>query len=243
MAVNMKLVEKAYNAIYDYVMNKCENKEYYEACVKDGITSLKNSSIYFGTNDLFDVMIELKEAIAKNVAESKGSGGLRKAMLNVLKRTDDSRPQLKKAYVEDEYTMVCDAYVFIRTNREVDIPKHDKYAPWLNWKGLMPRANEMREVQLPNLKQMKEFVKLNAKNERYNTKVYGKNVTFYDITDSETGEILTRINTKLLLDVLEAFDGTTYSVYIGRGTRSRTSSVLFENTDGESAVVCPMRVE
>lgn len=240
---NIKTIEKAYNAIYDYVMNKCENKEYYETCIKHGITNLKNSSIYFGTNDLFDVMIELKEEIAKNIAESKGNGGLRKAMMNVLKRNDDSRPQLKKAYVEDGYTMVCDSYVLIRTNREVDIPKHDKDAVWLNWKALMPNANEMQEVQIPNLKQMKEFVKLNAKNERYNTKVYGKNVTFYDIISSDTGEILTRINTKLLLDVLEALDGTTYRVYIGNGSRSRTSAVFFENTDGESALICPMRVE
>lgn len=244
MAVNMKLVEKTYNTIYDYLINKCDNKEFYKAMLNHDIKSTSKSSIYFNTNELYNVMIELQEAIKKHVAEEKGTGNLRKAMLNVLKRTNESRPLLQKAYVEDGWTMVCDSWVLIRVKRDVDIPKHDKDVEWLNWKGLIPKdLSDRQEVLIPSIKALKEHIKINANEERYISRYCGKKTVFYDIIDYDTNEILTRINTQYLRDVLEALDDTKTRCYIGKGNKSRTSAVYFENTDGECAIVCPMRVE
>lgn len=244
MAVNMKLVEKTYNAIYDYLINKCDNREFYEAWLKHGIKSSSKSSVQFSTNELYDVMIELQEAIKKHIAEEKGTGNLRKAMLNVLKRTNESRPLLQKAYVEDGWTMVCDSWVLIRVKRDVDIPKHDKDVKWLDWKGLIPKdLSDRQEVLVPSIQALKEHIKINANEERYISRYCGKKTVFYDIIDYDTNEILTRCNTQYLLDVLEALDDTKTRCYIGKGNKSRTSVVYFENTDGECAIVCPMRVE
>lgn len=240
---NNAVIEKAYNAIYDYLMNKCENKDFYNAALKHDITNLQKSALRFPQDNLYDVMISLKETIQKSVAKENGNGNLRKAMMNVLKRTNGSRPMLQKAYEEDGYTMVCDSYSFIRTNRNVDIPKHEADVPWLNWNGFIPNVEEMQEVTPPSLKELKEHIKLNASNPRFN-EGYGKQKTlFYDFINEETGEVMTRINTKYLLDMLYAMDGTDYKVYIGNGAKSRTSVVTAVNTDGEMAFACPMRVQ
>jgi hypothetical protein len=241
---NNAQIEKAYNAIYDYIMNKCENKDFYKAALKNDIKSMKNSAFNFPQNDLFEVMLSLKETIQKNVAKESGSGNLRKAMMNVLARATHraSNPILQKAYEEDGYTMVCDSYVFIRTNRTVDVPLlEDKYV-WLNWKGFMPKIEEMQEFKHPSLKEIKEHIKLNANNPQY-TEGYGKSKTiFYDFIDEETGEILTRINAKYLEDMLLAMDGTNFKCYIGKGSRSRTTVVTMVNDNNEWAFACPMRV-
>lgn len=238
---NNAQIEKAYNAIYDYVMNKCENKDFYNAALKYDIKNLKKATLHFPQDELYEVMLSLKETIQKAVAKESGNGNLRKAMLDVLKRTNGSRPLLQKAYEEDGYTMVCDSYVFIRTKRNVDIPKHENGEQWLNWKGFMPKFEEMQEVSFPSLSEIKEHIKLNASNPRFN-EGYGKQkITFYDIMD-DNGTILTRINAKYLLNMLEAMSGTDYKCYIGKGEKSRTSVVCIENTDGEYAFACPMRI-
>ena len=235
MANYIGQIEKAYNAIYDYLMNKCENRDFYHACIKSDIKNLSKSSIYYDTNDLFDVMLSLKETIQQNAAKESGNGGLRKAMLNVLKRGKGRYQMLEKAYVEDGYTMVCDSYTFIRTKRNVDIPTHESDVKWMNWRGLIPNLEEREEFPSPSVSELKQHIKLNAKNPRY----LAENWTpFYEIVRDGSGELIARVNAKYLLDALEAMNGTDYKFY----AKDSITPIFMQNSDGECALVCPIRV-
>lgn len=241
MPNNIAVVEHAYNAIYDYLMNKCSDSAFYKACLKEDIKTLKKCSIYNEWNDLYDAMIELGETIKQNNAKESGSGAMRKAFLSVIKNAvkNGRAPMLGKAYVEDGYTMVCDSYQFIRTSKEVDVPKHDSDIKWLNWRKMYPNTAEMQEVSFPTASELKNYIKLNKKNRM----CYVGSTMFFALTDAETNDIICAYNVNYLLNMIEAFSGENYKCYIKNDGKARVDPMVIECEDGSCGLLCPCRVD
>jgi hypothetical protein len=235
---NMGAVEKAYNAIYDFLINKCENADFYKACMKEGFTSLAKSSIYFDSNDLYDVMMSLQEIIKQNNAKENGNGDMRKSMLTVIKNSHkcSSNRMCEKGYTdEDGYTMVCDGYTFIKAKGNIDIPKWESGDRWFNYNEFIPNTDNMREVTMPTVNQLKLFIKLNKGNRDYH---FGKTM-FFKKEDAETGELLAAFDANYLLNLLEAFNGKEYKCYI----KSKISPMVIKSSDGDCGLLCTMRID
>lgn len=233
---NNAVVEQAYNAIYDYLMNSSEFACRYRKAFENNETNTKD---FFSVkeNALYEAMIALRDTIQQNAAKSNGIGNIRTSMMNVLKNVKNGyNILLCGAYKEDGYTMVCDSYCFIKTHADVDLPlaQLPPDGKWLDYNHFLPKSYDMREVKTPTIEELTSYVKLNKNNKE----AYAGDNMFYCLKN-EDGKAITMCNAKWLLNILKAV-GNEAKCYVNKRT-PRISPILLES-ENTVAMICPIRV-
>lgn len=235
---NMAVIEKAYDTIYDYLMNKSPNKEGYKQLLeRDAKVS---DTIFLEDVSLYGTLLDLREAIREATAKSRGTQNVRKVMQDILKYSEKSGRQsfLQKAYKDDDgYTMVCDSFRFVRTKDNVDLPLLDEKrdGKWIDWKRIVPDVNDRREVKLPSVSEIKEFIKLNKKNRQY---LYSNKLVY--VLKNDNGEAIAAFDAKWLKGLIEAV-GDKAKGYVSN-KKARVNPMLIVNGD-TSCLICPICLE
>lgn len=233
---NMELVEKTYNELYDFLMNKCENAELYRKLFKANHESAE--FIPFPEAQLYKVLCDLKDAIAQETAKASGKGKIREIMMRIIRNADESRPQFKGAYTDTDGSItVTDSYIMVHTMEKVDLPP----APiaegerWFDYKKIIPDTFDMREVQIPSIQELKTYIKLNRKNKDV-CHVHGSAVVYFITNDK--GQIIQIQDAKRLLNALEAV-GDNAKAYVS-WSYAATRPIRIEAGD-TTVVSCPVR--
>ena len=238
---NNGLIEKAYNAIYDYLMNKSVYAPTYRAALKENARETKS---FFGSDsDLFAVMIELRDEINHATAKNSGKGNLFKSMMKIIKDADVNYCGgiLKGAYTDEKgRTCVTDSFSLIRTEEKVDLPQADlsntSDGKWLNVDRIMPHRCDVRKVNIPTIAELKQYIKLN-KNEPTAYAADRKEMVWFIRNDSD--EAVCMVGAKRLLNILEAIgDGASAFAHHGSSARICPLWIVGEKTE---ALCCPMR--
>lgn len=228
---NGVIVQEAYNKIYDYVMNKCLNRDIYNVLWKKDEKC--NGVLNPAEAELFNLLYELRDSIRYSTAKENGKGNLHKIIESLIKHADD-RPVLRGIYRSDNgYTYYTNSYILFKTEEELDLPHIKDCAP-IAYDKIIPDIRDMREVEVPTTAELKQYMKLNKNNKeltRLNDVVY--------FVRNENGEAVAMFNAKLLTQCREGI-GDTAKCYVQKGTKSQICPLVMV-TDKTTALVVPMR--
>lgn len=225
------LVQKAYDTIYDFLMNKSEFHETY------GLLWKKDEHIgnYFSPadSDLFELLHELRDSIRYEKAKENGNGNLHKVIESLIKHADD-RPALRGIYRSDNgYTYYTNSYIMFKTEEELDLP-HIKDCSPIAYDKIIPDYRLMREIYVPTTAELKQYMKLNKNNAELTR---AKDVVYF--VRNENGEAVAMFNAKLLTQCREGI-GDSAKCYVQNGTKSQICPLVMV-TDKTTALVVPMR--
>ena len=227
------LVQKAYDTIYDFLMNKSEFHETY------GLLWKKDEHIgnYFSPadSDLFELLYELRDSIRYEKAKENGNGNLHKVIERLIKKADGSRPQLSGIYKDDNgYTWYTDSYILFKTEEELDLPTYD--AQPINYDAIVKQSDIrfMREVYVPSTSELKTYKKLN----KNNNDVTENGKTVYYVRN-ENDEAVAMFDVQYLLNCREGI-GDEAKCYVQKGCKSQISPMVMV-TEKTYALVVPMR--
>ena len=225
------LVQKAYDTIYDFLMNKSEFHETY------GLLWKKDEHIgnYFSPadSDLFELLYELRDSIRYEKAKENGNGNLHKVIESLIKHADD-RPALRGIYRSDNgYTYYTNSYIMFKTEEELDLP-HIKDCSPIAYDKIIPDYRLMREIYVPTTAELKQYMKLNKNNAELTR---AKDVVYF--VRNENGEAVAMFNAKLLTQCREGI-GDSAKCYVQNGTKSQICPLVMV-TDKTTALVVPMR--
>lgn len=225
------LVQKAYDTIYDFLMNKSEFHETY------GLLWKKDEHIgnYFSPadSDLFELLYELRDLIRYSTAKENGNGNLHKIIESLIKHADD-RPALRGIYRSDNgYTYYTNSYILFKTEEELDLP-HIKDCSPIAYDKIIPDYRLMREIHVPTTAELKQYMKLNKSNTELTR---AKDVVYF--VRNENGEAVAMFNAKLLTQCREGI-GDSAKCYVQVGSKSQICPLVMV-TDKTIALVVPMR--
>lgn len=225
------LVQKAYDTIYDFLMNKSEFHETY------GLLWKKDEHIgnYFSPadSDLFELLYELRDLIRYSTAKENGNGNLHKVIESLIKHADD-RPALRGIYRSDNgYTYYTNSYIMFKTEEELDLP-HIKDCSPIAYDKIIPDYRLMREIHVPTTAELKQYMKLNKSNAELTR---AKDVVYF--VRNENGEAVAMFNAKLLTQCREGI-GDSAKCYVQVGSKSQICPLVMV-TDKTIALVVPMR--
>ena len=238
MAKNDKaLIQQAYDTIYNYLMNRSEGKETYNALWKK---DEKINGAWFcpADSELFNLLYDLRDNIRLAKAKENGNGNLHKVIESLIKHQDNSRPAIVGIYEhENGYTYYTDSYIMFKTEEKLDLPHVDLNGGQpLDYERILKMSDirDMREVHVPTTAELKQYAKLN----KYNPEVTEGNTTMYYVRN-EQGEAIAAVNVKLLTQCREGI-GDDAKCYLRKDEKARLSPMLMVS-DKTTALVCTMR--
>lgn len=224
------LIQKAYDTIYNFVMNKSESKDYYRSLWEE---EHKIEFPHIIDSDLYNLLFDLRDNIRYAEAKENGNGNLHKVIESLIKHADD-RPALRGIYRSDNgYTYYTNSYIMFKTEEELDLP-HIKDCSPIAYDKIIPDYRLMREVHVPTTAELKQYMKLN-KNNKELTRL--NNVVYF--VRNENGEAVAMFNAKLLTQCREGI-GDNAKCYVQNGTKSQICPLVMV-TDKTTALVVPMR--
>lgn len=228
------LVQKAYDTIYDFLMNKSEFHESY------GLLWKKDEHIgnYFSPadSDLFELLYELRDTIRYERAKENGTGNLHKVIERLIKKNDGSLPQCSGIYKhENGYTYYTDSFVLFKTEEKLDLPTYDGNYP-IEYEKIIKLSDPrfMREVHVPSTSELKMYKKLNKNNKEVTEN--GKTVYY---VRNENGEAIVMFDLELLLACREGI-GDEAKCYVRMGHDAEISPLVMQ-TEKTFAMVVPMK--
>lgn len=230
------LIQQAYDTIYNYLMNRSEGKETYNALWKKD-EKINGEWFCPADSDLFNLLYELRDNIRFAKAKDNGNGNLHKIIESLIKHQDNSRPAIVGIYEhENGYTYYTDSYILFKTEEKLDLPKccQNGELP-LDYerilKPLDPRF--MREVHVPTTAELKQYIKLN----KNNSEVKDGTTLIYFVRN-ENGEAIAAFNAKFIEQCREGI-GDDAKCYVSKD-KARISPMVMV-TDKTTALVVPMR--
>lgn len=228
---NNTMVQNAYDTIYDYVMNRCMNRDIFNVLWKKDEKC--NGVIHPAEAELFNLLYELRDSIRYSTAKENGKGNLHKIIESLIKHADD-RPALRGIYRSDNgYTYYTNSYILFKTEEELDLP-HIKDCSPIAYDKIIPDIRDMREVKVPTTAELKQYMKLNKSNAELTR---AKDVVYF--VRNENGEAVAMFNAKLLTQCREGI-GDSAKCYVQNGTKSQICPLVMV-TDKTTALVVPMR--
>lgn len=228
------LVQKAYDTIYDYLMNKSEHADAYKTLwIKE-----EHAGDWFfpADNELFELLYELRDTIRYERAKENGTGNLHKVIERLIKKTDGSRPQCSGIYKhENGYTYYTDSFVLFKTEEKLDLPTYDGNNP-IEYEKIIKLSDPrfMREVHVPSTSELKMYKKLNKNNKEVTE--LGKTVYY---VRNENGEAIVMFDLELLLACREGI-GDEAKCYVRMGRDAEISPLVMQ-TEKTFALVVPMK--
>lgn len=226
------LIQQAYDAIYNYLMNASETRETYNALWKKD-EQIKGGWFHPADGDLFNLLFELRDNLRFAKAKENGNGNLHKIIESLIKHADD-RPALRGIYRSDNgYTYYTNSYILFKTEEELDLP-HIKDCSPIAYDKIIPDYRLMREVHVPTTAELKQYMKLNKCNTELTR---AKDVVYF--VRNENGEAVAMFNAKLLTQCREGI-GDNAKCYVQNGTKSQICPLIMV-TDKTTALVVPMR--
>ena len=226
------LIQQAYDTIYNYLMNRSEGKETYNALWKK---DEKINGAWFcpADSELFNLLYVLRDNIRLAKAKDNGNGNLHKVIESLIKHADD-RPALRGIYRSDNgYTYYTNSYIMFKTEEELDLP-HIKDCSPIAYDKIIPDYRLMREIYVPTTAELKQYMKLNKNNAELTR---AKDVVYF--VRNENGEAVAMFNAKLLTQCREGI-GDSAKCYVQNGTKSQICPLVMV-TDKTTALVVPMR--
>ena len=228
---NNTMVQNAYDTIYDYVMNRCMNRDIFNVLWKKDEKC--NGAIHPAEAELFNLLYELRDSIRYSTAKENGNGNLHKIIESLIKHADD-RPALRGIYRSDNgYTYYTNSYILFKTKEELDLP-HIKNCSPIPYDKIIPDYRLMREIYVPTTAELKQYMKLNKNNAELTR---AKDVVYF--VRNENGEAVAMFNAKLLTQCREGI-GDSAKCYVQNGTKSQICPLVMV-TDKTTALVVPMR--
>lgn len=230
---NNTMVQRAYDTIYDYLMNKSEHADAYKTFWRKE----EHAGDWFfpADHELFELLYELRDTIRYEKAKENGTGNLHKVIERLIKKSDGSRPQCSGIYKhENGYTYYTDSYVMFKTEEELDLPTYD--AQPLNYEAIVKQSDIrfMREVYVPSTSELKTYKKLN----KNNNDVTENGKTVYYVRN-ENDEAVAMFDVQYLLNCREGI-GDEAKCYVQKGCKSQISPMVMV-TEKTYALVVPMR--
>ena len=228
---NNTIVQNAYDTIYDYVMNRCMNRDIFNVLWKKDEKC--NGAIHPAEAELFNLLYELRDLIRYSTAKENGNGNLHKVIESLIKHADD-RPTLRGIYRSDNgYTYYTNSYIMFKTEEELDLP-HIKDCSPIAYDKIIPDYRLMREIHVPTTAELKQYMKLNKSNAELTR---AKDVVYF--VRNENGEAVAMFNAKLLTQCREGI-GDSAKCYVQVGSKSQICPLVMV-TDKTIALVVPMR--
>lgn len=231
------LIQQAYDAIYNYLMNVSETKESYNTLWKKN-QRLENGWFRPSDSDLFNLLFDLRDNLRYAKAKENGNGNLHKVIESLIKHQDDSRPAIVGIYEhENGYTYYTNSWVLFKTKEKLDLPHVDlKYNTPLDYERIVKTLDpaHMREVHVPTTAELKQY----AKENKYNAEAKGGNTLVYFIKNDD-GKNLCAFNIKYLTQCREGI-GDDAKCYVAMGTKSRITPLVMV-TENTTALVVPFR--
>ena len=231
------LIQQAYDAIYNYLMNVSETKESYNTLWEKN-QRLDNGWFRPADGDLFNLLFDLRDNLRYAKAKENGNGNLHKVIESLIKHQDDSRPAIVGIYEhENGYTYYTNSWVLFKTKEKLDLPHVDlKYNTPLDYERIVKPLDpaHMREVHVPNTAELKQY----AKENKYNAEAKDGNTLVYFIKNDD-GKNLCAFNIKYLTQCREGI-GDDAKCYVAMGTKSRITPLVMV-TENTTALVVPMR--
>lgn len=228
------LVQKAYDTIYDYLMNKSEHADAYKTLWRK--EEYAGDWFFPADRELFELLYELRDTIRYEKAKENGTGNLHKVIERLIKKSDGFRPQCSGIYKhENGYTYYTDSHVMFKTEEELDLPKYDGCNP-IDYEKIIKLSDPrfMREVHVPSTSELKMYKKLNKNNSDVTEN--GKTV-FY--VRNENDEAVAMFDIQYLLNCREGI-GDDAKCYVQKGCKSQISPMAMV-TDKTFALVVPMK--
>lgn len=230
------LVQKAYDTIYDYLMNKSEHAEAYKTLWRK--EEHGGGWFFPADNDLFELLYELRDNLRYAKAKENGNGNLHKVIESLIKHQDDSRPAIVGIYEhENGYTYYTNSWVLFKTKEKLDLHHVDlKYNTPLDYERIVKPLDpaQMREVHVPTAAELKQY----AKENKYNAEAKDGDTMVYFIKNDD-GKNLCAFNIKYLTQCREGI-GDDAKCYVAMGTKSRITPLVMV-TENTTALVVPMR--
>lgn len=227
------LVQKAYDTIYDFLMNKSEFHETY------GLLWKKDEHIgnYFSPADsnLFELLYELRDSIRYEKAKENGNGNLHKVIESLIKHQDNSRPAIVGIYEhENGYTYYTDSYIMFKTEEKLELPRCCQHGEQpLDYERILKMSDPrfMREVHVPTTAELKQYIKLNK-----NASDVKDGTTLIYFLRNENGEAIAAFNAKFIEQCREGI-GDNAKCYVSKD-KARVSPMVMV-TDKTTALVVP----
>ena len=228
------LVQKAYDTIYDYLMNKSDAADAYKTFWRK--EEHLGDWFFPADSDLFELLYELRDTIRYEKAKENGTGNLHKVIERLIKKSDGSRPQCSGIYKhENGYTYYTDSFVMFKTEEELDLPTYDGNNP-IDYEKIIKLSDPrfMREVHVPSTSELKMYKKLNKNNKEVTE--LGKTVYY---VRNDNGEAIVMFDLELLLACREGI-GDEAKCYVRIGKDAEISPLVMQ-TEKTFALVVPMK--
>lgn len=228
------LIQQAYDTIYNYLMNRSEGKETYNALWKK---DEKINGAWFcpADSELFNLLYVLRDNIRLAKAKDNGNGNLHKVIESLIKHQDNSRPAIVGIYEhENGYTYYTDSYIMFKTEEKLELPRCCQHGEQpLDYERILKMSDTrfMREVHVPTTAELKQYIKLNK-----NASDVKDGTTLIYFLRNENGEAIAAFNAKFIEQCREGI-GDNAKCYVSKD-KARVSPMVMV-TDKTTALVVP----